>query len=392
MERELLQERRVPTLERLKEIISTDGPCISLTVSMEGTGGQTKPVQTKLKHALADAERLLTAAGIDQEQRRTLLDPVQSYAEEFDAGEPTGGGLLILRSADLFRVIRLASNLQESVTVGNHFEIRPLLHELDANRQFVILALAQKNIRMLRCTDHSSEEVPLPEGIPKDMQTWAQTRKPDHNMTNKASAGPSAGSSKGVMQTTNTDREDKDEYLLHFYKEVDKGLNDALKGESGIPVVLVGVDYELALYHKISTYPHLIPDGVHGAPDGLKGGEMHKRALEIVRGQLDPGLEKALQLYETNVSAGRTSHQVNQVVRSAFEGRVSHLLLADGATQMGNFDEATQRVRQHGSPLPGDEDLLNAAALQTVLHGEEVYLLPRQLVPNNSVIAAVLRY
>jgi len=263
---------------------------------------------------------------------------------------------------------------------------------LESPREFLILALAQKNVRVLRCTDHSSEEVPLPEGIPTDLLTWAQSRKPDHNMKNKAAAGPSAGSSKGIMQSTNTDREDKDEYLLHFYKEIDKGLNEMLRGESATPVVLAGVDYEIALYHKVSTYPHLVPDGVHGAPDGLKGGEMHKRALELVHSQMDPGLERALALYESNISAGRTSHQVNQVVKSAYEGRVSHLLLAEGARQMGNFDEATQRVRQHGSPLPGDEDLLNAAALQTIAHGGQVYLVSKELVPNNSVIAAVLRY
>ncbi len=80
---------------------------------------------------------------------------------------------------------------------------------------------------------------------------------------NRATPGPAAGSSKGVMFTTSTDKETKDEYLAHFYKQIDRGLNEILRGKTE-PVVPVGVEYELALYRSVSTYPHLIGEGVEG--------------------------------------------------------------------------------------------------------------------------------
>jgi hypothetical protein len=392
MPHDLMPDTDALTREELKEILTTEGPCVTVLIPFEEAQRPRKQEHVRLKHGVAEAERRLTVAGVSQEEIRNLLQPLRDFAADWEPDDARGGGIAILRSRDLFRVIRLSSPLQESVAVGSHFEIRPFLREFEAHRPFCILALAQKNVRMLRCTDHSSEEVPLPRDVAKDLDSWGQFSQPDHNLLNKSTAGPSAGTSKGILQSTNTDRDDKDEYLLHFYKQIDRGVNEVLRREQAIPVVPAGVDYELALYHRVSTYPYLLRDGVHGAPDGLKGGEMHKRALELVRSQLDPGLERALSLYDDNISLGRAAHQVNQVVRCAFEGRVCHLLLADGASQMGNFDDATQRVKQHGSFVPGDEDLLNAAALQTILHGGEVYLVPKEIVPGNSVIAAVLRY
>ena len=42
--------------------------------------------------------------------------------------------------------------------------------------------------------------------------------------------------------STSTDKEDKDEYLMHFYKQIDRGLNEILRGKTE-PVVPVGVEY-----------------------------------------------------------------------------------------------------------------------------------------------------
>jgi Bacterial archaeo-eukaryotic release factor family 7 len=75
-------------------------------------------------------------------------------------------------------------------------------------------------------------------------------------------------------------KEDKDEYLAHFYKQIDRGLNEILRGKTE-PVVPVGVEYELALYRSVNTYPHLAEEVVHGAPNSLKAGEMHALSMRF---------------------------------------------------------------------------------------------------------------
>src|SRR5438067_2422574 len=85
------------------------------------------------------------------------------------------------------------------------------LKELLKATTFYILALSQKNMRLLRCTLDSSEEVPLNSELVSSFDAYMNTAKPDHNRLNKTSAGVSSGSSKGIMGTFSTEREDKDE-------------------------------------------------------------------------------------------------------------------------------------------------------------------------------------
>jgi hypothetical protein len=52
----------------------------------------------------------------------------------------------------------------------------------------------------------------------------------------------------------------------------------------------------------------------------------------------------------------------------------------------------SHRVRVHGQEQPGDEDLINAAAVQTINHAGNVYVVARNKVPHGSQMAAVMRY
>jgi hypothetical protein len=43
-------------------------------------------------------------------------------------------------------------------------------------------------------------------------------------------------------------------------------------------------------------------------------------------------------------------------------------------------------------PGPQDEDLLDFAAVQTLMHGGRVHVLPEEQMPETEPVAAVLRY
>ncbi len=51
------------------------------------------------------------------------------------------------------------------MTVANHFYVKPLIQALQSERVFYVLALSQKHIRLLQCTEDSSEEVELPPSV-----------------------------------------------------------------------------------------------------------------------------------------------------------------------------------------------------------------------------------
>ena len=72
------------------------------------------------------------------------------------------------------------------------------------------------------------------------------------------------------------------------------------------------------------------------------------------------------------------------------DGRL--VLQQQGNTVTGKFNELTFSAEGSQDIKPWDEDLLNAAALQTIAHGGTVYLVPQNKIPENRPMAAIMRY
>ncbi len=376
------------SIEELKELAATPGPCITMVVPLHPE--DTRQGSLELKKCLQQAGEVLDKRGVPLKQRRELLEPVQGIADEI-ATPGENKSVVVLRSGGVFRHFSVPQELEPGVMVADHFYLLPLLQIMHESQPFYILALAQKHIRLLRCTNTTSEEIELPEFIPKSKEEAVESDRPDHTQDNMATGGPSTGSMKGVMFTTNTDREHNDEWLRIFYRDVDRGICELTRAHP-LPLVIAGVEYEIAMYSKLSNYPALVDEAVRGAPDSLKGGELHKRALEVIEQYRHKDRDEALAAYERLGGSERTSVSLKEIVKAAFDGRVLHLFVAQNAKHMGNFDEMTHKVRTHAEQHSGDEDLINATAMQTIAHAGDVFVVPRSKVPHGSQMAATMRY
>jgi hypothetical protein len=373
----------------LKELGGATGPCLTILFSLKRSESNDRRALITLKSALQDAENRLKAMDVNEDEIRKMLAPVREFESEPEGWVNAGQSLAIFRSPDVFRWFGIPHEVREEVVVADHFFVLPMLTALTGEKQFYILALSQKRMRLLRCTERSSEEVPIAEGIPESYEEFLQMRRPEVAENDHADAGASQGKDRGGM--SNADRDKADEHLYHYYQQISKGLEDMLRDDPA-PIVAAAVEYEIGVFRRATKLTNLAEQAVFGAPDGLKGGDLHARALEAVAPEWERPLQRALDLYERQGGSDRASANPRHVVKAAFEARVAHLFVAEGARLSGNFDETAHRVhvsRQHRS---GDEDLINAAALQTLLNGGDVFVIPRERVPEQSDLAAVLRY
>jgi len=181
--------------------------------------------------------------------------------------------------------------------------------------------------------------------------------------------------------------DNKDRHIANFFNQINDAVFEALRGKTD-PLLLCGVDYERTIYRHANTYPHLWEQGVHGSPESLKGGEMHARALEVVQDYFAQPAKKALEQWDRLAGGTRATAKFPDIVKAAFEGRVASLLVKEGTSTMGVFDRSTMEMKVAGR----QEDLVNAAALQTLAFGGEVFILRPEDVPGGSHLAAVLRY
>lgn len=381
----MVKEERV-SFEKLKDlnsILSAEGPCLTAYVPL-GTRSE-----LHWRESLKGVEGRVDQFG---PAGRELLNSLSDWDSIVPEGEDAGAkSLAVFRSPEIFKAALLDFDVTDRIVLGPHFYIRPLLPGLVRDRSFYLLALSQKHTRMLHCTMHSSEEIPFPSEIKTSFETWMNQNKPDHTAVyNAMSSGAQGASGPNALAPKGSDREKKDEYLGHYFKQIDHGLNEVLRGKSE-PLVLCGVEYEIPIYRRINNYPHLASEEVRGSADGLKSGEMHSRAIQALERVYETRLDETLADWNHRVGAGASS-RLKDIVTAAHDGRVLTLIVSETLEQTGVFDEATNTVKGRATGTPDDEDLINNAAVQTICHAGNILVAPQNKMPNGSPLAAIFRY
>ncbi len=359
----------------LKTLAAAGGLCVTLAASIPNPA----EMSVRLKKAVRAVE--------GQVDDRSLTDPIEELAANAYIDQVWANTLLLFRSHEVFRYYWLRGARQEMAVVAQRFQVRQLLSVLTGAQSFHLLALNRKKVRLLHCTPHASEEIDLRGIAPVNLGEWLNQRQPDHTLDNWSTSGPSTGSMRSVLFGTGTDRENGDEYLRHFWKEVDRGVRSILRDQD-TPLVLAGVDYEVAIYRSVNTYPHVLAQAVHGAPDGITERDLQERAWELAGRAAPEPFRKAMEEAEVHRELGRVATDAHQVIRAAFEGRVADLFVSGAAERRGSWDGDNFEPRIG----EGGDDLLNLAAVETIRHGGRAFELDAAAMPVRSEIAAVLRF
>jgi hypothetical protein len=164
-----------------------------------------------------------------------------------------------------------------------------------------------------------------------------------------------------------------------------------LLGEQS-PLVLAGVEYLFPLYKQANSYPALVEKGIPGNPEELKPEELHAQAWPLVAPIFQQTQENAAARYHQLSDTEKTTTDLEEAVLAAHHGRVADLFVPLGVQIWGMYEPQENRVHIHEEKQPGDRDLLDLAAIQTILNGGTVFAVEQEQVPDAAPLAAVLRY
>jgi hypothetical protein len=370
-------------LERpeIEMLCKRPGPWISMLLPGYQPGTDTLPHAQQLKHLLPAAHELWTRHKLAP-AAETILEPIEGLARQSIA-ESGGGGWALFRAPGHFSLFRLSAPVEQRLAVGRYPLLRPFLAAAAAPLDFFILELSRKHLRLLRYRRGTCAEVPLPAGIPHTLLEAGAFDPPDHTLVNRSAAGSSQGAMRGVRFGTGSDYESKAEYLAHYFLRIDGGLRKELKNA---PLLLAGVTEEVAAFRRVARYPNLL-DAALPADGGLLN--LAKLALDVqaaARDHTRRQAQSALLDYQETLLRHKTLHNSNQILSAAAAGRVHCIIAAEDLVI-----EAAPKVRSRPHLLPG-EDLINAAAVETIRHAGEVYLLPSAEMGEAAPLAAILRY
>jgi hypothetical protein len=363
------------------------GPCVSIFMPMHRSGPETQQDPIRFKNLLHEAEERLIAQGLTAPEAKELLESAQKLLQGDLFHQYQSDGLAMFLSAEMFRYYLLPFVFKALVIVTDRFHIRPLLPLLSGDGRYYILALSQNKVRLLQGTHYSVNEVPLAD-VPKNL---AETLKDDDSWKGlQMHSGISGGKGK-LSAITHGSEVDSKENIQRYFRRIDKGLHELVRDER-VPLVLAGVDYLHPIYKEVNTYPHLIEDGIGGNPERLSAKELHAQAWTVVRPYFQKVQQEAVDQYKQFISSGRTSNRVRKIIPAAYHGQIELLFVVPDFQQWGTFDPGTDELHLHKKEKTGDEDLLESAAIQTLLNGGTVYVVDPEKMSDTESLTAVFRY
>ena len=379
------------TFEQLGQIFvdSHPGLCVSLYMPAHRAGRETEQDPIRFKNLLRQAEERLQAEGIRSADARNFLKEPQRLLQDQSFWRHQSDGLALFCSEDIFHFFKLPIRFTELVVVAKRFHLKPLLPILTSNSTFFILAVSQNQLRLLEGTQHSFDEIEL-EGVPQNLAETLPESFPEKQLQFHTGT-PSGSGNRPAMFHGHDIGGDIKNRIRQWFRTIDKEVGGPLS-DTQSPLVLAGVDTLFPLYKEVNTYPHLMDEGIPGNPEGMKAEDLHQQAWAIVEPVLKKELEAGVARYRQLAGTGKTATDIVEAVPAAHHGRIEVLFVAVGVQVWGRFDPEKGVVQVHESPDPGDEDLLDLIAIQTLLKGGTVYAVSPEEVPDQGLLAAIFRY
>lgn len=373
----------------LKSLIAQQGKwSVSLYMPTHRVGREQQQDPIRLKNLLAEAETKLLANGLRRPEVQKLMHPAEALLWNNNFWRHQSDGLAIFLSNDSSVVYRLPAQFEELLVIANSFHIKPLLPLLGRVGKFYILALSLNNVRLFQGTPDTIREIAL--NFPPSMEEALWMDEPERYL-NLHSGSVSTG--EGGIFHGHGINEDEKKNILRFFHSVNDGLNTLIEDRT-VPMILAGVDYLLPIYREANTYQNILEDGITGSPDRQNLNELHEEVWRIVKPIFEESRKKAFEKYEQlrGQQSAQAASDLSTAVKAAKFGQVETLFVPLGIQIWGRYDETDNKVILDSQPTPENEDLLDFAAAETILNSGQVFAVPREQMPGDGDLAAILRY
>ena len=375
-------------LDDLKMLLEKEEKwCVSVYMPTNRVSTRVQEDQIRFKNLTKEAEEKL--AGLSNGNVDLFMEPAHKLLEDWPFWQYQSDGLSLFVASDIFRPYRLPLQFKELVVVTDRFHIKPLIPMLTGDGSFYVLALSQNQVRLLQCTKHSVREMSL-EGVPTSLDEALKYDEPEKQLQfHTGTAG--TGERPALFHGHGVGSDDAKDRLLRFFQLLDKGLSKLIPDERR-PMVVAGVDYLAPIFQNATTHKHVFPETIQGNPEAMRPEELHQEGWKIVEPHFKKELQDRVETYQELSGTGKTSFEINDIVKESHNARVDTLFVTLGVQYWGAYNKTLSEVSVLEAGQVGAMDLLDFAAAQTILNGGTVYALEPEEMPQKALAAAILRY
>jgi len=367
------------------------GVSIFLPTHVRGSEVRQDPI--RLKNLAAEAHAKLVSAGLSRPDADAVLAPAMALVDDYGFWQHQDQGLALFLSGGEERHFTVPIPLTEQVVVGAGFHVRPLLPVLAADGAFLVLTITADRVRLFEASRFALAEDEAAD-LPRDLDEVKG--EPDYENPVQASPANRPNTTGGVATNAQVYGDSPEEWrkgrLVEFVRRVAAALQARLASDP-VPVVLVADAETGGHFRKLAALGPRLAGVVETNPEAMDERALHEAAHAVVRPRFDADREEAVERFQALLGSGdaRAATGIEAVARAAYQGRVE-ALLAEGGAAWGRYDDTSDEVVVSGSFAETGEDLLDAAAVRTLRHGGDVHVLSAEEMPDDALVAAVLRF
>lgn len=146
------------------------------------------------------------------------------------------------------------------------------------------------------------------------------------------------------------------------------------------------------MYRSINSYPHLADAAITTSPVRIPAHELGAQARAIVDGINAASVAQFATLYSARENEGRATTQIARIARAATFGAVDTVLVDMDSVLPGLVDETTGEITLDEADSAVSYGVIDEIAGRVIANGGKVIAVRRADIPQESDLAAVLRY
>lgn len=387
---------RLPMHTRLEEkdiaFLTQAGSSLKLSMYFPFDKTWREPLMEKvlLKDLRRTAAYALQNRGALSGGIEAILAPVDSLLADTQTFRYEGEGLALFSDGEKTLAVLLPKAPAPSAEIDFRFRLDGVLTQVFARDRFYLLSLSQHAVKLWDCDGVSLHPISL-EGLETDI------RKTPHFQEAEYQAVVHSGNASGHGQSSShagigvADGRKLKKEIEVFFRAIDHGIQSRILAKKQ-PMVLAGVGFLLPIYRAVNTYAGLLAADLPGNSEALGTPEdLHQRAYALLQAAEIQERNQALGTFIENLTRARSCAGYTDLVPCAAQGRLSHLFVARGVLQWGDFEQATGRTVLFDTYRDGAVDLGNVACVGAIRTHAKAYAVPAGEMPAGSQIAGLYR-
>jgi hypothetical protein len=365
--------------------------CISIYLPTHKAGAEVN----EQMDALAFKNILQKVSGVLQDQQmpadeiEKILEPAHALLRNENFWRKLSNGLAVFIADGFFKFIKMPIAPKEDVLINSSFYIGQLIPLLANKAHFYLLVISKKQAKLFYADAFGMQYLNIPE-MPNGVDDVVHLEeKDDQKLWRTGSSGDGGGAN---YHGIGAGKPDDKANLALYLQEVDNTTWKAVLHNENVPLLLAGVEYLIPIYRQVAKYKSIWNEALTGSHEHDDTNTLFQQALGKMQPYFQERTHKALDSYGDQSASALTSSVPDDVIPAAYYGKVAHLFIQEGEHLWGKFNEQTDTLVLHETEEPNDDCLLDKASIKTILNGGEVHILPKEKMPADSKVAALMRY